>query len=695
MFIYLDFETFWDAASGYTMRTLSSEEYVRDPRFEALLLGVAVGDAPVQVFEADTIARVVAALPLDQPEVIVVCQNYQFDGFILGERYHKEVRLPICNRALARWTGVSRLVGESLAKLNNFFGLAEKFDGTALSDGKHQADFSPADWARFKQYCADDVDQLRTQTKSMITGVPSDALEFIGLSELMYTRPRLELDGALLADYERDIIERQERDMSKLQHLFGFADREGFLKSIRGRQEFPAMLARLGVKAPLKVSEARSRSMILSYEVLRGMVPVVRAGNVSKADLKTIRRHVDNVRRGDSVPALAKTDPEFTTLMHDESNPDAALLCRVRAENNTSIELSRCRKFLAVAGRGTLPVSLSAYQAQTGRYTGDNSEAEGKSDALNLQNLAKHTGHMTLRRAVRAPRGYLLVAADSSQIEMRVNAWICGQGDLLDVFRQGRDPYAEFGATLYAVPAAEIESKATPELKQMRDISKIAQLSLGYGAGAVTLARRLKQAQLSLGDTDEAHIAKAQEIVGMYRANYPAIPNGWRVNLHVIMTLIEGDVGAWGGPTGDLFRFDGAADIYGRRVPSIYLPDGFALRYPGLSYDAATDEYYYLPYIRRHGRIERRKIYGGLVANNICQALSFALIRWQMVQINRRWPVVLNVHDEIVTLVPVAEAETALDQMIEIMRTAPPWLPQGETLPLNAAGGVGETYADV
>lgn len=57
-------------------------------------------------------------------------------------------------------------------------------------------------------------------------------------------------------------------------------------------------------------------------------------------------------------PALAKGDLEFMALQ-DHPDERVALLCTARAENNTSIAMSRCLRFLEVAQRGTLPVLLA------------------------------------------------------------------------------------------------------------------------------------------------------------------------------------------------------------------------------------------------------------------------------------------------------------------------------------------------
>ena len=129
-------------------------------------------------------------------------------------------------------------------------------------------------------------------------------------------------------------------------------------------------------------------------------------------------------------------------------NPDIVALAQARAENNTSIASSRCARFLSIAERGTLPVSLEAFATHTGRFAAGTSDAV-KSDSTNLQNLSKRGSDKTLRMSVKAPAGYKLIACDSAQIEARTLAWLAGEQWLLKAFRDKTDPYCEMASSIY------------------------------------------------------------------------------------------------------------------------------------------------------------------------------------------------------------------------------------------------------
>jgi hypothetical protein len=114
----------------------------------------------------------------------------------------------------------------------------------------------------------------------------------------------------------------------------------------------------------------------------------------------------------------------------------------------STIEETRTENLIEVAKRGALPVMLHYYGAHTGRFSGG--------DKLNLQNLPAR-GNNTIRRALRPPPGHKMIAADSSQIEARMVAWLAGQTDLVQAFREGRDVYSEFASEVYGRPITKAD----------------------------------------------------------------------------------------------------------------------------------------------------------------------------------------------------------------------------------------------
>ena len=84
-----------------------------------------------------------------------------------------------------------------------------------------------------------------------------------------------------------------------------------------------------------------------------------------------------------------------------------------------------------------------------------------KGSAINMQNLKRKS---FLRKAIMAPKHYVCVVGDLSQIEPRVLAYMADYTDLLDIFRSGEDPYAMFGRQMFNMP--ELTKENSPDLRQ-------------------------------------------------------------------------------------------------------------------------------------------------------------------------------------------------------------------------------------
>ena len=398
-------------------------------------------------------------------------------------------------------------------------------------------------------------------------------------------------------------------------------------------------------------------------------------------------------------PALAKNDLAFMQLLKDP-NQDITALAQARAENNTSIASSRCARFLSIAERGTLPVSLEAFLAHTGRYSAGTSD-EVKTDATNLQNLSKRGSDKTLRMSVKAPAGYKLIACDSAQIEARTLAWLAGEQWMLKAFRDKTDPYCEMASSIYREPyeviyswtkganahdpEADVDLKA--KYKQYRNVGKTAVLQLGYYAGPGRFGDYLQQQDITLGDSQEEHEREAQRIVDIYRERNGAICKFWSKCKTLLENLRLGRSGTF---VRGLFQCSGQYDIFGHKAPAVILPDGFPLVYPNLRLQRGADGKREDVYDSlEKGRTVIKRIHPGIVCNNVTQATAFAIIRYQACLINKRYPIRVNIHDSLGVFAPEDEAEECLAFMQQCMRQLPPW---AEGLPIDCEGEIGEDF---
>lgn len=296
------------------------------------------------------------------------------------------------------------------------------------------------------------------------------------------------------------------------------------------------------------------------------------------------------------------------------------------------------------------------------------------SEKLNLQNLGRGS---ELRKSLRAPDGQLVYVADSSNIEARMLAWMAGQEDLLEVFRSGGDVYAYTAQDIYNRP---IDKKRDPH---ERFVGKVTALGLGYGMGWRKFKDTLAAGALG-GPPVLMEDHEVQHIVNTFRSKRWAIKQYWAQAENAIVDMYMGNSRQWGTLT--------------IRKNCLVMPNGMALQYPGLRPVAPAEdgsssggwEYW-------EGKFWK-KIYGGALTENACQALSRIVLFDQMLAINSLFEpyggrVVMNVHDEIIAVGPNLGKDNEnplFRQMIEIMRTPPNWCAD---LPLDGEGGTAVEYS--
>ena len=149
------------------------------------------------------------------------------------------------------------------------------------------------------------------------------------------------------------------------------------------------------------------------------------------------------------------------------------------------------------ARTGRVHTSYHQAIAQTGRLS---------STDPNLQNIPIRTAEgRRIRQAFIAPPGQLLLAADYSQIELRIMAHLSGDESLLRAFAEDRDVHQATAAEVFGVPLAEVSA-------DQRRSAKAINFGLIYGMSAFGLAR-----QLGIGR------GAAQSYVDLYFERYPGV----------------------------------------------------------------------------------------------------------------------------------------------------------------------------
>jgi len=254
----------------------------------------------------------------------------------------------------------------------------------------------------------------------------------------------------------------------------------------------------------------------------------------------------------------------------------------------------------------------------------------------NLQNIPIRTEiGRDIRRAFVAAPGMLLLAADYSQIELRLLAHLSGDPALIAAFRGGLDIHKAVAAEVFGVDVAAVTD-------DMRHTAKMVNFGIVYGITAYGLARRLGR-----GVSRE----RAQQIIDDYRKRFARIGD-----------FLEACVSK--------ARTNGFVEtILGRRRPT--------------------------PQI--HSKQPAERNFGERIAiNTVVQGSAADLIKVAMVRLYRELPkrhqrarMLLQIHDELVFEVPNDEIADAGAMIVDVMERA-----MDLVVPLKVDSGSGPTWFD-
>jgi DNA polymerase len=512
--------------------------------------------------------------------------------------------------------------------------LGEKGDEVVRAMGKRFADFHPGDLSTYGAYCINDVDLTYALfQKYLDEGFPLQEMKLLDLTLRLFIEPRLVLDGQMLKDHLQDVRDRKESLLEQLRD-----------KMLEGANpDFVHMIFSEGMDGIKK--------LLMSNEKFAEMLRLANVDPPMKLSATT----------GRMTYAFAKTDEAMKTLAEHPDEQVQALVS-ARLGHKTTLEETRTDRFIGMSTRGPFPVPLRYYGAHSGRWSGQ--------DKVNLQNIpARGLYGGKLKKAIKAPPGHVVIDCDSSQIEARTLAWMAGQHDLVQAFEDKEDVYKIMASRIYGVPIAQVD-------KTQRQVGKTVILGAGYGVGHVKLRAFLKlQAGVEVSE------AEAKSIIMTYRQTYNRIPELWDRANKALESLHYGNE-----TTIDIPGLCKTDEI------GITLPSGLHIQYPGLI--RVTEERVVgdaRPGWRYESKGVSTKVYGGLVTENICQAVARCVIGEQMLRVQKRYPVVLTVHDAIACIAPIEEAKIAQKYVEDCMSWRPKWAPD---LPLACESGMGASYGD-
>lgn len=806
-YLTLDFETYYDREIN--LKKMTTQAYVMHPQMEVLMVSAKFNEAPVQIIDGEQIPTFFATV--DWSNTAVIAHNAVFDGSILYWRYGVRPAMLIDTMSMAQALGVPTIAGSaSLAtciRLLQEAGYAVPPKGTEVLDalGKRRADFTPQQWAAYREYCKNDTDITWFLFKILRQYLTDEEMRFQDIILRCYTEPRLTVDMPTV-EYELNRCRTYKAEqLAEVCKMFG-TTQDNLSALLRSNDKFAEVLRSIGGVTEEEAEQGKSGTFIIPTKV--------------------------SEKTGKTTWAFGKTDVAFKELCeHDD--PKIQAVCQARLAAKSSIDETRCLKFLEYGSYGFLPMGYKIGGAHTNRMSGgsagcfvgetmivvlpvgadvdeweyrmikavkhtdliwDGSDwcahdgvvchgvkrvynwdglvatknhecftssereytkpfkwfmdnnytlakarlpaggiyesmpesnvcyadgakamvydilnvgdrhcyvANGKlvHNSANMQNLpsGRREGQSDLlRRSIIAQGNSVIVNYDASQIECRVLAYVANQTDVLGVFASGGDVYSFAASKIHGIPYQEIvagRKSSDPETAHkygmMRQYGKTATLALGYGQGAQGFQKyALVNTGINMTMDESATTVRA------WRDANGFITSFWRMCDQALATMVAGGQMYFGGADGKMFFADGNRYIFGRKVAGIRMPNGLWLNYPNLRADFTNPRrpQYFYDKCGYNGKPLETKVYSGLVAENITQALAFAVMKTQAVWIAQYYPIVMNTHDEWCIVVPREQAEVAADYMHRCMCTAPDYI-QG--IPLASEGGWAQSYGAV
>ena len=628
--IWLDFET----RSRCDLPSRGVYNYAQDGSTEVLCMSYAVDDGEVATW--------LPGQPF--PEIgnhQIMAHNAAFERLIFW--YVLQMNVPLeqftCTAAQAR----ANCAPGSLEDVGRFAGASMKKDhrGAQLirllsiprADGTFNTD--PALMAEFFAYCEQDVRAMRAVSQSM-RPLSEDELADYHANERINDRGVL-VDTALC----RAAVGYAEAELAEIQTIVAEVTK-GEITSVRSPKMRQWVQERVGPEA-VKLMWTGEK-----YSIDKR----VRANLLALAD-----------ESPDEVPADVAEVIQCADDLWASSVAKFKRLAELADEED-----HRVRGAFVFAG-GSATGRASSYGAQVHNFTRKcaadpaavrQAMVRGHRIVPNYGKRVTDVLKGMLRPALIPARGCVLVVADWSAIEGRVNPWLsnCPAGEVkLDVFRSGLDPYKVNAMATFGVAYDDVTG-------EMRQVGKVQELALGFLGG-------------------EGSFDTFGKVYGVRVENVPRVIRLWRTANPWAMQHGQALEGAYTRAMRNKGReFSGGRVVYLYDGQHLWysLPSGRVLCYPFAKLESDGVSYCKAAWKPAADATEwpRARLWRGLAVENVTQATANDLLR---VALRRIPDVVLHVHDEVVVECAEEEGERVAAEVERVMCEPPEW---AVGLPLGA-----------
>ena len=534
------------------------------------------------------------------------------------------------NCALGSLEDVGRFAGASMKKDYRGAQLIRLLS-IPRADGSFNQD--PALMAEMVRYCEQDVRAMREISLSM-RELSNDELADYHVNERINDR------GVLVdVPLARAAMTYAEAEMVEIEQLVQDVTK-GEITSVRSPKMRAWVQARIGPEAAKLM------------RVYKDGEPKVSIDKTVRANLLLLAEE-----NPDEVP------PDVADVIQCADDLWASSVAKFkRLADLADIEDNRVRGAFVFAG-GSATGRASSYGVQVHNFTrkcAEEPEAVRHAMVRGHQIVPKYGKRVTdvlkgmLRPALIPAAGSVLVVADWSAIEGRVNPWLsnCPAGeDKLNVFRSGLDPYKVNAAATFNVDYANVADA-------QRQVGKVQELALGFlgGPGSFETFGRVYGVRMTEGEV-------ARAITSWRRANPWAIKHGQDIEAAYTRALRHRGHECHAGRV--CYLFDGQHLWYS-------LPSGRVLCYPFARPEADGVTYAKASWKPAADATEwpRARLWRGLAVENITQATANDILRHSLRHLEG---VILHVHDEIVIECRERDVEATVARMREVMCTPPDW----------------------
>jgi len=458
--VVADLETYF--GDDYTLSKMTTEAYIRDPRFEAH--GAAIKwdkNTSAQWYDQRELAYILKEE--DWSDVFLIHHHAQFDGSILGHHYNVHPAMFGCTLSMARLL-LGNHLSVSLDSVRRHFGIPAKTTPYHLFRGKHWSEIDANSRRLIGEGAVDEVESIwKIFGLLMQAGFPPAELDVVDSVIRMFTDPVLDLDTAMLAD----LWESENTRKAEGNALLGVDGAE-----LRSAELFCGLLEAEGIEIEYKDG------------------------------------------KNAPIPAIAKNDPFMRDYLREHDNSRVRALAEARLAEKSTLLQTRAETLGWVASRGPAPVYLFYSGAGTLRPSGG--------DGCNWLNFKRGS---PIRRAVKAPTGFYLAPVDASQIECRVLHYLAGGPDepVVQKFRNNEDPYTDLASHFYKeeVYKPKPDDPRYDEMTAKRGLGKQGRLMCGYGSSGKMFKATAASGQY--GPRVDMSIEVANQWVETYRATNPSI----------------------------------------------------------------------------------------------------------------------------------------------------------------------------